>query len=179
VSFLYLASIGRIEEELLLFLEARLGEVFGLQVGRLHPFVEPSYAFDPIRGQYSSVALMRQLIEICPDGARLLGITEKDLFIPVLSFVFGQAQLNGRLAVVSLARLHQEFYRLAPDPAILEQRALKESMHELGHTFGLVHCPERSCPMSLATNIRQLDLKKTQWCVSCEIMLREAMGQSR
>jgi archaemetzincin len=71
--------------------------------------------------------------------------------------------------------LHQEFYQFAADNRLFEERALKESMHELGHTFGLVHCPEKSCPMSLATNIRQLDLKRTEWCVSCEILLQDAI----
>ncbi|RPI26459.1 MAG: hypothetical protein EHM61_11745 [Acidobacteria bacterium] len=178
MSLIYLTSVGRIEEGLLEILESQLADVFGLRVGCLKPLPEPSYAFDPKRRQYSSVAVMHELMRVCPaSGARLLGITEKDLFIPVLSFVFGQAQLNGSLSVVSLARLHQEFYQFAPDQPLLQERALKEAMHELGHTFGLVHCPEKACPMSLATNIHQLDLKKTDWCVSCEILLQEAISR--
>ncbi len=176
MSLIYLVSVGTVEDGVRDFLQARVAEAFGLRVHCLDPLPEPSYAFDPKRHQYSSVSLMHELMRVCPgSGARVLGITERDLFIPVLSFVFGQAQLNGPLSVVSLARLHQEFYLFASDDRLLEERALKESMHELGHTFGLVHCPEKSCPMSLATNIRQLDLKRPEWCVSCEILLQEAI----
>jgi len=176
VSLIYLVKVGTVEEGVLDFLQLGLADAFGLRVHCLDSLPEPSYAFDPKRHQYSSVALMHELMKVCPGpGVRVLGITERDLFIPVLSFVFGQAQLNGPLSVVSLARLHQEFYQLPADSRVVEERALKESMHELGHTFGLVHCPEKSCPMSLATNIRQLDLKRTEWCVSCEILLEEVM----
>ncbi|MFB3902717.1 MAG: archaemetzincin family Zn-dependent metalloprotease [Acidobacteriota bacterium] len=176
MSLIYLTRVGTVEEGVLDFLQRGLAGAFGLRVECLEPLPDPSYAFDPKRRQYSSVALMHELMKVCPGpDVRVLGVTERDLFIPVLSFVFGQAQLNGPLSVVSLARLHQEFYQFAPDTRLLEERALKESMHELGHTFGLVHCPEKSCPMSLATNIRQLDLKRTEWCVSCEILLQEAI----
>ncbi len=70
----------------------------------------------------------------------MLALTGRDLFVPVLTFVFGQAQLGGRVAVVSLARLRQEFYGMAPNGEILMERAVKEALHETGHTFGLVHC---------------------------------------
>lgn len=176
---IYLTTMGIVEDGLMDYLQLRLPDAFGLQVSCLDPLPEPSYAFEPKRHQYSSVALMHELMKVCPDPeAKILGVTERDLFIPVLSFVFGQAQLNGPLSVVSLARLHQEFYQFNADSRLLEERALKEAMHELGHTFGLVHCPEKSCPMSLATNIHQLDLKRTEWCVSCEILLQEAVGAS-
>ena len=91
----------------------------------------------------------------CPtDTVRLLGITEHDLFIPMLSFVFGQAQLGGKAALVSFARLRQEFYGIDPADAVFTERARKEMLHELGHTFGLTHCPDRGCPMSLSTGNR-------------------------
>ena len=66
--------------------------------------------------------------------------------MPVLSFVYGQAQLEGQVAVVSLARLRPEFHGLLPDAAVLERRAATEAVHELGHTFGLVHCLDRALP---------------------------------
>ena len=97
----------------------------------------------------------------------------------MLTFVFGQAQLNGPMAVVSLARLRQEFYRLPPSRILLTARALKEVLHEVGHTFGLIHCQDRSCTMSLATNIQQLDMKGSEFCRSCEIILRESIARER
>jgi archaemetzincin len=97
----------------------------------------------------------------------LLGITEHDLFIQVLTFVFGHAQLGGRAAVVSLARLRQEFYGLEPEHEIFRARARKEALHETGHTFGLVHCAERSCAMSLSTRVQQIDQKQAAFCPAC------------
>jgi archaemetzincin len=90
----------------------------------------------------------------------------------VLTFVFGQAQLGGRTGVVSLARLRQEFYGLPPDRAVFAGRAVKEALHETGHMFGLVHCAERGCAMSLATNVRQIDTKQAAFCAPCTARLR-------
>lgn len=130
------------------------------------PAVE--FAFDANRAQYRSIAVLEMLSRLCPaDGWKLLAITERDLFIPVLTFVFGQAQLDGRVAVVSLSRLRQEFYGLPADDGVLLDRARKEVLHEVGHTFGLVHCAVRSCAMSLATSVRHIDLKQAGYCEAC------------
>lgn len=138
------------------------------------------FAFDNARRQYRSMDVLEMLVRRIPaDGWRLLGVTERDLFVPVLTFVFGQAQLAGRAAVVSLARLRQEFYGLAPNEHVLLQRAAKEALHETGHTFGLVHCADRSCAMSLATNVRQIDGKQAGWCAVCAGQLRRAQGAMR
>lgn len=126
------------------------------------------FAFDSQRQQYGSIAVLEMVSRLCPDDAvRLVGVTERDLFIPVLTFVFGHAQLGGRAAVVSLARLRQEFYGLEPNREIFLERARKEALHETGHTFGLVHCGERSCAMSLSTRVQQIDQKRAALCPAC------------
>jgi archaemetzincin len=149
-------------------LEYALEAQFDLPVRILDPLPEPAGAYDAGRRQYNSALILRSLAETCPaDAWRLLAITECDLFIPMLSFVFGQAQLGGRVALVSMARLRQEFYGLPPVQSILAGRARKEALHELGHTFGLVHCAERKCPMSLSTGVAQVDGKGHTYCQSC------------
>jgi archaemetzincin len=126
------------------------------------------FAFDARRNQYASVAVLALLAGLCPgDAARLVGVTERDLFIPVLTFVFGQAQLGGRVAVVSLARLRQEFYGLPANREVFLDRARKEALHEAGHTYGLVHCSDRSCAMSLSTRVQQIDQKRPAFCEQC------------
>ena len=126
------------------------------------------FAFDAERRQYGSIPVLEMLLRRCPaDAVKLLAVTERDLFIPVLTFVFGQAQLGGRVAVVSLARLRQEFYGLAANREVFLERAYKEALHETGHMFGLVHCAERNCAMSLATTVRQIDLKHAAFCAAC------------
>jgi archaemetzincin len=94
-------------------------------------------------------------------------VTEADLAIPTLTFVFGQAQLDGQVAVLSLARLRQEFYGLPSDETLLRERVTKEVLHELGHTFGLTHCAESKCVMSLATHIGLVDNKEERYCTHC------------
>lgn len=135
------------------------------------------FAYDARRGQYRSADVLEMAGRLCPrDAWKLLAITGRDLFVPVLTFVFGQAQLGGRVGVVSLARLRQEFYGLEPNPEILLERTAKEVLHESGHLFGLVHCPDAACAMALATNVRQIDGKQAAWCAGCMARLRQARG---
>jgi archaemetzincin len=133
------------------------------------------FAHDAARGQYASIPVLKMLARLCPDGAgKLLAVTTRDLFIPVLTFVFGQAQLGGRVGVVSLARLKQEFYGLPANRDVFLQRAAKEALHETGHLFGLVHCADHACAMSLSTGVRQIDMKQPSFCRPCTGRLNAA-----
>ncbi len=175
MSVLGLVPVGLPDEEVVAALEHGLPEAFGLPVTRLDPLPEPLGALDPGRGQWASAEFLRLLLRSVPPGSkRVLGLTRRDLFVPVLSFVYGQAQLNGPVAVVSLARLDQAFHGLPPDHSVTATRALKEAVHELGHTFGLVHCTDPICPMSLSIDIRQLDAKTARFCATCAILLKES-----
>jgi archaemetzincin len=128
-------------------------------------------AFDPLRGQYNSTKILRQLQGLATvESWRVLGVAEADLFIPILSFVFGEAQLGPlphAAAVVSLHRLRQEFYGLPADPELLAERLLKEALHELGHTLGLRHCPDYRCVMSSSHAVENIDLKLAEFCTAC------------
>ena len=177
MSIIFLVPVGRVDDALLDGLGRSLEEMMGKEVRSMQGFGEPEYAFDPQRLQYSSTLILRELVRAQSNGAlRILGVTECDLFIPMLSFIYGQAQLGGKAAIISLARLGQEFYSMPARPQMKFDRAVKESIHELGHTFGLTHCLDRACPMSLATNIHQLDLKGTELCSGCSAILRENLS---
>jgi archaemetzincin len=174
VQRVWIRGIGVVEPRILLRLRATLKQRYGAGVEILDSIEEPTVAFDAHRQQYSSVALLKTLMEKPPDGdGKVLGVSERDLFIPMLTFVFGLAQLNGRYALVSLARLRQEFYGLPTGDAVFEQRTIKETCHELGHTFGLAHCPDVLCPMSLSTTIGQVDAKESEFCEACATQLQE------
>jgi archaemetzincin len=95
-----------------------------------------------------------------------------DLYIPVLTFVFGEAQLTNGGAVVSAHRLRQEFYGMPSDTELLQERLLKESLHELGHTYGLRHCPDYSCVMSSSNGVERIDLKGADFCPNCAKLIR-------
>jgi len=165
--YLYVAAIEEVEPEALTTVTGRLQTEFEVPVRRME-MGSIDFAFDAARRQYGSVPVLEMLLRHCPpDAYKLLAVTERDLFIPVLTFVFGQAQLGGRVGVVSFARLRQEFYGLAPHREIFLERANKEALHETGHLFGLVHCAERTCAMSLATTVRQIDLKDDAFCAAC------------
>jgi archaemetzincin len=139
-----------------------------LPVRRLPPLCVPKDSFDAKRRQYRSGEIMKAVSRCAPaDAARILGVTELDLMIPTLTFVFGQAQLDGAIAVVSLCRLRQEFYGVAADEGQLRERVVKEVLHEMGHTYGLTHCPDPKCAMSMATHIGLVDDKEQSYCARC------------
>jgi archaemetzincin len=121
------------------------------------------------RAQYNATLILAGLLRHVPEnGARVVGITRVDLFIPVLTFVFGQAQLDGAGAVVSTYRLRTEFYGLPSDESLLLERTVKEIVHEAGHTLGLTHCDNIECVMHASTYVEEVDLKTDRFCQACE-----------
>jgi len=174
MKYLYVGATPETARDALPPLEASLAE-FGLPLRRLEiPGLD--FAFDRKRGQYASIPVLEMLTRLCPpDAAKLIALTERDLFIPVLTFVFGHAQLGGRVAVVSFARLRQQFYGLEPDAAVFLERACKEVLHETGHTFGLVHCADPRCAMSLSTRVQQIDAKRESFCAACALRLSKGV----
>jgi archaemetzincin len=110
------------------------------------------------------------------EAPRVLALTDADLFIPALTFVFGRAQLGGRLALVSLARLRAEFHGAPPDPALLAARARKETLHELGHLLGLAHCDRSACAMAFSVNVAGIDAKPERLCPRCAAAARQAVA---
>ena len=168
MKILYVVAVGSVASPVLNWIENAAAEWFAFPIRRLPPLPVPEGAYDGGRGQYRSVDMMKALAQAAPpDAARLLGVTEVDLAIPMLSFLFGQAQLDGSVAVISLCRLRQEFYGLPADQELLRERTVKETLHELGHTFGLTHCREGKCAMSLATHIGLVDQKAEGYCAQC------------
>jgi len=136
-------------------------------------------SFNPDRNQYHSTVLIRHLLSLNPDTEdKILGITSLDLYIPILTFVFGEAQLKGTAAVVSSFRLRSEFYGLPPDDQLLEERLLKESVHELGHTYGLIHCPFYECVMHSSTSVEEIDIKGADFCHVCQKTLLTKRAQA-
>jgi archaemetzincin len=134
-----------------------------------------SSSFNATRGQHHSTEILARLAtHITPDTFRLLGLTSVDLYIPILTFVFGEAQLNGVVAVASTHRLRQELYGLPGDEQLLRARLLKEAVHELGHTFGLTHCDNSECAMAPSHAVEWIDLKTPHYCPKCAAVVAGA-----
>jgi archaemetzincin len=131
--------------------------------------VDPSVAWNPARGQYDSTRLISEL-KAWYEGV-VIGATACDLFIPVLTFVFGEAEMPGRAAIFSIHRLREEFYGLPPSFERLENRALRELRHEFGHLKGLPHCPDWSCIMSSAHSVERVDSRRDEYCDDCRFRL--------
>jgi len=152
---------------LLEYLAAALARAFRTPC-RIRPDIfDVSYAWDAGRNQYYSTAILQRLDRDSDPGARILGVTAGDLYVPVLTFVFGEAQLDGNCAAVSTARLREDFYGLPPRDDLLHERLLKEAIHELGHTFGLRHCSDWRCVMSSSHAVERLDVKGAEFCKAC------------
>jgi len=141
------------------------------------------FAYDPLRGQYHSTAIIGRLRKTpSAEGSRLLGVAEVDLFVPIFTFVFGEAQLgpaNASAGIVSVHRLRQEFYGLPPNDPLLSARLLKEAMHEIGHTLGLRHCRDYRCVMSSSPAVENIDLKSPRFCTPCEERLEWSGDHAR
>ena len=179
MTLIALTTAGSVDEDLVAFVETCIALSLGVTTKRLPPMPHPDYAWDAVRQQYNSPLIMREALRLRPpDAAKLLVLTECDLFIPMLSFVYGQAQLDGAVAVLSLARLRQEYYGLPQNRPLFLMRIRKELLHELGHTAGLTHCDDRIYTMALSTNIQQLDAKGNDFCEGCSVLLREHIADA-
>lgn len=161
------ARESRVALELLDELSVALARTFRLSCHVFTQRHDAAYAFEPTRRQYYSTLVLKALGVAGLDATRVLAVTELDLFVPILTFVFGEAQVGGSTALVSLHRLRDEFYGLPPNPAALKARLAKEAVHELGHTFGLRHCQEWRCVMASTHAVERLDVKGAEFCPRC------------
>ena len=165
-----LLPIGEIEGWVLDILEKDLGKRFDCRIERHKPLDVPKDALNPARDQYHSSFILRRvhsLIEL-ENQDKGLGITDLDLYAGGLNFVFGEAELGGQWAVISLTRLRQSYYSHAENKAIFSERAIKEAVHELGHVYGLEHCPDPECVMHFSNSLLDTDRKSASFCSLCQ-----------
>jgi archaemetzincin len=175
-----IVPVGSVDPDILEFLSTALAETIGAKCVVSPGAVDPTDAFNAARRQYNSTQILSKLLENDnANGGKLLGVADVDLFIPVLTFVFGEAQLGNRAALMSVHRLRQQFYGLPSDERLFYERCEKEAVHELGHSFGLVHCRNFECVMHFSNSIEQVDLKANAFCRSCIELLLSKQGPMR
>ncbi|MFY9682371.1 MAG: archaemetzincin family Zn-dependent metalloprotease [Candidatus Sulfotelmatobacter sp.] len=168
MKLLQLLPIGNVDDAHLQDLRPAIEEILCVQCRILPVHLDPEFAFHGERQQYhSSEILQRMHSVLTADSWRVLGVAAVDLYIPILTFVFGEAQMGGPCAVLSAHRLRQEFYGLPPDPELFRQRLVKEAVHEVGHTLSLTHCDDYRCVMASSHAVEWIDLKESALCGTC------------
>jgi archaemetzincin len=161
-----LKPLGNIPEEIMEELKDRVGGIFHCPVELKAGFHDLAQAYNSERTQYFSSKLLASLKK-SEREERVVGIADVDLYVSRLNFVFGEADIVSGTAIISLCRLRPEYYGLAPDEVLFLERATKEIVHELGHTFGLGHCPDNKCVMHFSNSLADTDVKEAHFCNRC------------
>lgn len=167
-----IVPIGPVDIEILTALGSALSAVFRLPAGKGEMLPIPPEAYNHRRRQYHSSRILDLLKPLRSPGVyRVLAVIDEDLYVPSLNFVFGEADIESGVTIISLARLRNEIYGYPPDNKLLLERTVKEAVHELGHTFGIGHCPDSQCIMYFSNSLEGTDRKGPSFCHNCRSKL--------
>jgi archaemetzincin len=155
-----------------------VASVFRVDVDLKECSMDVSEYYNPARRQYNADELLANSYARAPEGYyRYMSLFRGDLYIPILTYIFGQAQLNGNSGIASLFRLRNELYGLKEDHELMLERFAKVVVHELGHTFGLIHCTNPVCVMRSSTYVEDLDQKEGNFCLHCREKLDAKLAE--
>jgi archaemetzincin len=169
---IFIAPVVFSNRELFDTLIKNLESVFHKPIKQLTLDIDTDKLYSVDRRQYYSTGFLEQAIEQTSYiNGKVLMITDLDIYIPVLTFLFGEAQLDGKHSVVSVCRLHEEFYSGTSDFNLLFERTVKEVLHEIGHNFGLIHCLDWDCVMHSSNSVEEVDIKGSEYCKKCRSIL--------
>ena len=167
-----LVSCGLFEKKLTGKVAKDVSSIFAYPVLVKECSLDINQFYNPGRRQYDANQLLQAISEQAPaKEVRVMGMVRVDLYIPILTYIFGQAKLNGYTGLASLYRLRNEHYGLESDYDLLIERFSKVIIHELGHTFGLIHCSHPVCVMRSSTYVEDLDQKEKKFCHRCRTEL--------
>ncbi len=168
-----IVSFAFFDHNFLESIASTISQEFKLEVQIIEGHLDLSYYFDPSRSQYKGNELLKTVEDgFSQKNLKIIGLFNVDLFIPILTYIFGQAYLGGHSAIASAQRLNNARYGMKEDPVQLLDRMAKEVNHELGHTFGLIHCHVPNCVMSSSTYVEDIDQKSKSFCNRCREKLK-------
>lgn len=168
-----ISPVGDFENSLFEIAGSEVSRIFGFPTQVISLLSDVSFAYDHDRDQYNSTLILEMLSRSnLTKSLKILAVTKVDLFIPILTYVYGEAQLGGRAAIISTHRLGESLSPVNPQEA-LQSRVCKEAVHELGHAFNLRHCRDSSCIMHYCRCIQDVDKKSDQLCRYCRILLSD------
>ena len=165
-----ISPIGDLDSDLIQWVGREIHRIFDYRT-RIAPLIHHvDFALDSSRNQHCSTLIIEKLAHLAPPKAiKILGITRVDLFIPILTHVYGEAQLGGKACIISTHRLNEGLAMGVWEP--FDRRVIKEAIHELGHTFNLRHCQNSACCMHYCRSIKDVDRKLGQLCRYCKVLL--------
>ena len=160
-------------EELLKEISDAVHRSFGYPVSISSIIDDISFAYYPGRSQYNSTAIIEKISELSPPGVlKVIAVTRVDLFIPIFTYVYGEAQLGGSACIVSSHRL-EDSPGISYESKNVRKRIAKEAIHELGHTFKIRHCKDPRCIMHFCRSLEDVDMKSERMCRYCEVLLED------
>ena len=163
--FLWWIGEGPVDAAMMEHVRLHLAQAFGRPAVLWDSPARPADTLDPKRRQHATSRFLKWLLASGPAEGKVLGVTDQDLFIPILTYVFGEAQLGGTAAVCSTARLAEGIELTGP--RLLTERLAKEAVHEVGHAPGLHHCDTPACVMGRSAGLRGVDEKSHLLCNVC------------
>ena len=173
-----LISCGLFEKKLTGKVASDVSREFPYPVELKECTLDISLFYNPGRRQYDADKLLDMITQRAPpDAVKVIGMVRVDLYIPILTYIFGQARLGGYAGVASLYRLRNEHYGLDADYELLIDRFSKVIIHELGHAFGIIHCSNPVCVMRSSTYVEDLDQKNKHFCQHCREELNRKTGR--
>ncbi len=161
--------VGNPDQDVIRSISDALSMTFHMKIVTGKEMDIPENSFNLRRRQCNATTILKEMITEKPGEFDLmLGVTDADLYVPELNFVFGEADVFSGATLISLERLRQEFYGLPADRKLFHERAAKEAIHEISHACGLDHCDDRECIMYFSNSIRDTDRKGPGFCRACK-----------
>lgn len=171
--------LGRVDTDVLHVVADGLQAILRVPVDLRAAIPIPQETFMEARQQYNAMAIIKRLdTKLVGNSLKVLGITSKDICNPILTYVFGEAYMDGRAAVMSCFRLFMSTIGKPIPRELFLDRVVKVALHEIGHTFNLPHCHTDRCVMRASNNLAELDEKLNYLCSYCEVFLMESLGRT-